>query len=296
MVAPPEFTWCSRLSRFARTGWATRFEPGLLNSQEECMDDSTRLYQDCRCGIGLDSLACELLHWQTSRLPQGRAISPINRNWRYHPAKVDGAESPGFDDSKFERVVIPHTNIELPWHNFDDKDYEFISTYRRRFKFPKGARASASSSISKGVMTASTVWINGVRLGDYKGGFTPFSFELTKHLRQDAENVLVVQVDSTERADIPPFGYEIDYMTFGGIYREVALRIVPPTYIDNIFAQPKDVLERQSLARRELLPGRRASTAKASSRLKPNCATATGHRESKRSTIGPAAYVCRRAR
>jgi beta-galactosidase len=91
-------------------------------------------------------------------------------------------------------------------------------------------------------MTASTVWINGVRLGEYKGGFTPFSFELTQHLRRDKENVLVVEVDSTERADIPPFGNEIDYLTFGGIYREVALRVVPVTYIDNIFARPKDVL------------------------------------------------------
>src|SRR4051794_17455784 len=70
---------------------------------------------------------------------QGRTMLPINRNWRYHPATVAGAESPDFDDSKFERVVIPHTNIELPWHNFDDKDYEFISTYRRRFRFPNEA-------------------------------------------------------------------------------------------------------------------------------------------------------------
>ena len=91
-------------------------------------------------------------------------------------------------------------------------------------------------------MTASTVWINGVSLGEYKGGFTPFSFELTSHLRRDGDNVLVVQLDSTERADIPPFGNEIDYLTFGGIYREVALRIVPSIYLDNIFARPKDVL------------------------------------------------------
>ena len=80
---------------------------------------------------------------------QGRTILPINRKWRYHPAKVEGAESPEFDDSKFERMVIPHTNVELPWHNFDDKDYEFISTYRRRFRFPKQLKASASSSTSK---------------------------------------------------------------------------------------------------------------------------------------------------
>ncbi len=173
---------------------------------------------------------------------EGRAIYPINRNWRYTPAKVDGAESLAFDDSKFERVVIPHTNIQLPWHSFDDKDYEFISTYRRRFKFPKGAQGKRVFVDFEGVMTASTVWVNGVRLGDYKGGFTPFSFELTKHLHQDSDNVLVVQVDSTERADMPPFGYEIDYLTFGGIYREVSLRVVPPTYIDNIHAQPLNVL------------------------------------------------------
>ena len=176
------------------------------------------------------------------QIAEGRIVLPINRNWRYHPSKVPGAEAPAFDDSKFERVVIPHTNIQLPWHNFDDKDYEFISTYRRHFKFPQGAAGKRVFVDFEGVMTASTVWINGVLLGEYKGGFTPFSFELTKHLHKDAENVLVLQVDSTERADIPPFGYEIDYMTFGGIYREVALRIVPTTYIDNIFAQPKNVL------------------------------------------------------
>ena len=80
----------------------------------------------------------------------GRAILPMNRNWRYHSSKVEGAESPDFDDTKFERVVIPHTNIELPWHNFDDKDYEFISTYRRRFKFPRKRKASESLSTLKG--------------------------------------------------------------------------------------------------------------------------------------------------
>jgi beta-galactosidase len=176
------------------------------------------------------------------QIAQGRTILPINRNWRYHPSKVEGAESPDFDDAKFKRIVIPHTNVELPWHNFDDKDYEFISTYRRRFKYPREAEGKRVFVDFEGVMTASTVWFNGVRLGDYRGGFTPFSFELTKHLRKDSDSVLVVQVDSTERADIPPFGYEIDYMTFGGIYREVSLRIVPATYIDNIFALPKDVL------------------------------------------------------
>ncbi len=169
-------------------------------------------------------------------------VLPINRGWRYKAAQVAGAEAPGFDDSSFERVVVPHTNVRLPWHNFDDRLYEFISTYRRRFKYPQGAEGKRVFVDFEGVMTASTVWINGHPLGEYKGGFTPFSFELTPHLVKDQDNVLTVQVDSTERDDIPPFGYEIDYMTFGGIYREVSLRVVPAVYLDNIFAHPKNVL------------------------------------------------------
>jgi len=172
----------------------------------------------------------------------GREILPINRGWRYHSSKVEGAEAVGFDDSSFEQVVVPHTNISLPWHSFDDKAYEFVSTYRRRFKTPPNAKGKRVFVDFEGVMTASTVWINGTSLGEYRGGFTPFSFELTEHLKQDAENILVVEVDSTERNDIPPFGNEIDYMTFGGIYREVALRVVPAVYLDNIHAKPTDVL------------------------------------------------------
>ncbi len=172
----------------------------------------------------------------------GRAIIPINRGWRYKASVVEGAEAPGFDDAGFERVVVPHTNVVLPWHSFDDKAYEFVSTYRRRFRMPAGAKGKRVFVDFEGVMTAATVWINGAALGEYKGGFTPFSFELTEHLKPEGENVLVVRVDSTERNDIPPFGDEIDYMTFGGIYREVSLRVVPMVYLDNIHARTTGVM------------------------------------------------------
>jgi beta-galactosidase len=172
----------------------------------------------------------------------GRLVLPMNRNWRHSRFAIQEARMKNFDDSKFERVVIPHCNTRVPWHGFDDKDYEFVSVYRRHFRVPPEARGQRVFVDFEGVMTASTVWLNGIRLGEYKGGYTPFSFELTSQLDFDSDNVLTVEVDSTERADIPPFGHEIDYLTFGGIYREVALRIGPSTFIENIFAQPKDVL------------------------------------------------------
>ena len=173
---------------------------------------------------------------------KGRVVLPINRRWRYSPRATNDARERLFDDSSFARVTIPHTNTRLPWHSFDDKLYEFVSIYRRHFRLPGGARARRVFVDFEGAMTASTVWLNGTKLGEYKGGFTPFSFELTHHLDWDGDNVLAVEVDSTERADIPPFGYEIDYLTFGGIYREVSLRLVTPTFIENVFSTPKDVL------------------------------------------------------
>jgi beta-galactosidase len=104
----------------------------------------------------------------------GRMVFPINRNWRYNRSFVEGAHSREFDDSGFERVVVPHTNVRLPWHSFDDKQYEFVSIYRRRFRLPPEARGRRVFVDFEGVMTASTVWINGVKLGEYKGGYTPF--------------------------------------------------------------------------------------------------------------------------
>ncbi len=172
----------------------------------------------------------------------GRLILPMNRNWKFSRSVAEGSHARDFDDSGYERVVIPHTNVRLPWHSFDEKSYEFVSSYRRRFKLPAEAKGKHVFVDFEGAMTASTVWINGQRLGEYKGGYTPFSFNLTPHVDFDGENVLAVDVDSSERPDIPPFGYQIDYLTFGGIYREVSLRIVPATFIENVFAKTKDVL------------------------------------------------------
>jgi len=172
----------------------------------------------------------------------GRLVLPMNRNWRYSGRSGEGAHSKDFDDSGFERVAIPHANVRLPWHGFDEKTYEFVSIYRRHFKLPEEAGGKRVFVDFEAAMTASTVWINGTRVGEYRGGYTPFFFELTPHLDFDGENVLALQLDSQERPDIPPFGDEIDYLTFGGIYREVFLRVVPATFIENVFVRVKNAL------------------------------------------------------
>jgi beta-galactosidase len=174
-------------------------------------------------------------------VPLRRTYS-LNRNWLFRRSAVPGADAPGFDESGFRPVTLPHTNIELPWHSFDDKAYEFVSTYRRHFRAPASWRGKRVFVDFAGAMTASKVTFNGHRFAEYRGGYTPFSFELTPYLRHDADNLLAVTLDSTERPDIPPFGGAIDYLTFGGIYRDVTLRVVPQTSLANVFAKPVHVM------------------------------------------------------
>ena len=178
--------------------------------------------------------------------PAGR-ILPMNRGWRFLPSVPAGGHEPGFDEAAMARVVLPHTNKMLPWHGFDDSDYEFVSLYRRRFRLPAAAKGKRIFVDFEAAMTATAVWINGQRLGEYKGGYTPFSFELTDRVSFDGDNLIALDVDSTERPDIPPFGHQIDYLTFGGLYREVNLRVVPASFIANVYAEPKNVLSHPKL-------------------------------------------------
>ena len=131
---------------------------------------------------------------------------PLNHNWLFGGPHTPGSLALEFNDSHFERVTLPHTNVVLPWHSFDEKAYQFISIYRRHFRLPAELKKQRVFVDFEGAMTASTVTFNGHEFPEYKGGYTPFSFELTPHLNWDGDNVIAVELDSTERADIPPFG------------------------------------------------------------------------------------------
>jgi beta-galactosidase len=166
-----------------------------------------------------------------------RTVLPFNTNWLFCPEEVAHEEP----DSRFDRVTLPHTNIVLPHHNFDNAEYQFVSTYRKRFSLPQHQPRLRVYVDFDGAMIAAVVYLNGHKLGEHLGGYTPFSFELTEHLIE-GENVLTVHLDSTERPDIPPYGFVVDYLTFGGIYRDVTLRIVEPCHITNVFVKPQNVL------------------------------------------------------
>lgn len=162
----------------------------------------------------------------------------FNDDWLYYPEQVDESTP----DSEFEAITLPHTNKIFPHHSFDDAEYKFISTYRKKFTLPEPLNGRRLFLDFDGAMIATTIIINGHTFEEHKGGYTPFSFDITDHINEEGENSLVLYLDSRERKDIPPYGHVIDYLLFGGIYRDVNLRYVEPVYIKNIFVKPFDVL------------------------------------------------------
>jgi beta-galactosidase len=196
------------------------------------MEDENRAGLNRRAFLA-GSAAVLLAQAADAQAAPARRHYPLNRNWQFQ-AKAGG---------EFQRVTLPHTNVELPWHSFDDKAYEFVSHYRRPFRAPASWSGKRVFVDFDGVMTAAKVSINGHAFGEYRGGYTPFTWELTSHLKLGGENLLEVEVDSTERPDIPPFGLTVDYLTFGGIYRDVSLRVVPQTHLSAIFAKPVRVMQ-----------------------------------------------------
>lgn len=147
----------------------------------------------------------------------------INTDWIY---RKEGKE-------KGVKVNLPHTNREVPYNYFDEKTYQFISFYEKQLWVDE--KGDRQFLVFDGVMTAFKIYLNDVFVGEYKGGYIPHHVELTDFVLKGKWNKVLVEVDSTERADIPPFGYVVDYLTFGGIYRDVWYYQLDQTYIKNVY-------------------------------------------------------------
>jgi beta-galactosidase len=171
-----------------------------------------------------------------------RIISNFNQDWLFAPEKVD------FDapDDQFEAITLPHSNKPFSHLFVDNNAYQFVSTYRKRFYAPENGSGKRVFIDFDGAMLMSAVYINDELVGVHKGGYTPFSYDITE-LLASGENCVTVYVDATKHKDIPPYGNRVDYLTFGGIYRDVRLRMVEPCYILSAFARPTNVLTNPGL-------------------------------------------------
>ncbi len=169
---------------------------------------------------------------------------PINNEWNFVKEWNDKLINT-FD--KNESVHIPHAMEELQMHYPDESSLWLISGYQRIITYDNAWKGKSVFVRFEGVMAVATVYINGKNVSEHKGGYTPWEIDLTAHLI-DGDNLLTVQVDSRERKDVPPFGAQIDYLCYNGIYREVDLYVVEPISVHSLIVSQIDALTKPTIA------------------------------------------------
>jgi beta-galactosidase len=172
----------------------------------------------------------------------------INSQWtfNYFPNESadKGYESQGFDDSKWPAVSIPHT-----WSTYETTGelHPFIRNasegdnpywwngwgwYRKHFAISKEYEGRKVFIEFEGVQKYCKVWINGKYLGDHKGGYGSFDFDITQYIKPGGDNVIAVAVNNSQNDQfkIPPMAAG-NFNVYGGIYRDVTIVLKNSLYI-----------------------------------------------------------------
>lgn len=161
-----------------------------------------------------------------------QAVSPrqtvnFNRGWKYSQGDFESASRISFDDSAWEKVGLPHS-FSTPY--FMSKDfYVGYGWYRKAFPVRKELLGKNCFLEFDGVFQEAEVFVNGHLAGTHKGGYTGFSIDLTKYLKE-GKNQVAVRVNNLWRADLAPRAGE--HVFSGGIYRNVRLLFKESAYID----------------------------------------------------------------
>ncbi len=173
----------------------------------------------------------------------GRIEKTINTQWtfNYFPAEDAselGCEQPGFDDSKWSYISVPHT-----WQTYEtthelhpyirnvsaeDNPYWWNGWgwYRKHIVIGKEHEGRKVTFEFDGVQKYSKIYLNGKLLGDHKGGFTSFYVDATDAVKFGEDNVLTVAVNNAlkDKHGIPPMNAG-NWAVYGGIVRDVRIVI-----------------------------------------------------------------------
>jgi beta-galactosidase len=164
----------------------------------------------------------------------------FDENWRFIKDSTISANASTYDDSKWRTLNLPHDwSIEdLPGQSdsvvgpFTTKSIGTTATgytvggigwYRKHFTLNNIANKKVAIYFD-GVYMNSDVWINGHHLGNHPYGYTPFYYDLTPYLNQNAENILAVRVSNQ--------GKNSRWYSGSGIYRHVWLTVTNPVHVD----------------------------------------------------------------
>ncbi|MEK4350733.1 discoidin domain-containing protein [Paenibacillus sp. FSL R5-0475] len=173
--------------------------------------------------------------------PTNREELNFNTGWLFKREDVSGAQVASFDDSTWEGVNLPHSvRLEPKISGGSNQSYQGFATYRRHFTLDNSYSGKKLFIEFEGAMINAEVWINGTYLGVHHGGYTPFTFDITKYVQlEGATNVITVKLDNRDDPQTPPGKPQsgLDFQYFGGLYRDVKLHVMDNLHVsDAIYA------------------------------------------------------------
>ena len=163
----------------------------------------------------------------------------FNNDWLFTDSFEESYVAEDCDTAAFTKVRIPHTVKVTPFNYFDESEYACVSAYRKEFTAPADWKGRSVRLTFEGVAHEAKLFVNGKPVFTHCCGYTAFTADLSDILRFGEKNVIAVRVDSNETLNKPPFGFVIDYMTYGGIYRDVYLELSDDVYFEDLFLQAR---------------------------------------------------------
>jgi beta-galactosidase len=143
----------------------------------------------------------------------------LDSNWKFQPGDATGAEQMEFNDANWQTISIPHN---WGWQEAQaGKDYyRGPGWYRRELDITPETGKRYFVRFEAASLVAD-VYLNGTLLGEHRGGFGAFCFEITTNLSASGTNSLAVRVDNSKFPDVAPLSG--DFSVYGGLYRPVHL-------------------------------------------------------------------------
>ena len=151
----------------------------------------------------------------------------FNRDWKFQLGDATNAAATAFDDAKWDAANLPHS-FSTPYFAANDKFYVGYGWYRKHFDVPAEWSGKRINVEFDGVFQVAEIFVNGQRIGEHKGGYTGFTFDLTDAV-QPGDNVLAVRVNNLWNAQLAPRAGE--HVFSGGIYRNVRLVVTAPLHV-----------------------------------------------------------------
>jgi beta-galactosidase len=169
-----------------------------------------------------------------------RSTISLDTGWLYIASDNQSFAATTIDEGSFKSVCVPHANTITKHAYQSETAFRFVSWYRRHFTAPQVWSGKRILIEFEAVSINAVVYVNGTKVGEHRGGYLPFTMDITGSTHIGQDNVVAVQVDSKSQSSVPPEGGSMDYMIFGGIVRHVNLKVVDPLYIDWVFAHIKN--------------------------------------------------------